>query len=63
MQIRKYARGVTLMELMIVVVVVAILATVAYPSYRDAAARAKRYEARAALLLIATNQERHYQNY
>lgn len=60
MRLRKYARGITLLELMMVVVIVAILATVAYPNYRDAAARAKRNEARAALLLIATNQERHY---
>ena len=60
MHLRKYARGVTLMELMIVVVVLAILATVAYPNYRDAAARAKRNEAKAALLMIATNQERFY---
>lgn len=55
-------RGVTLLELMIVVVVVGILASIAYPSYRDAAARAKRNEAKAALLQIATNQERFYLN-
>jgi type IV pilus assembly protein PilE len=60
MKMRKHVRGVTLLELMIVVVVVAILATIAYPNYRDAAARAKRNEAKAALLLIATNQERFY---
>jgi len=57
---RKYMRGVTLMELMIVVVIVGILAAVAYPNYRQYAARAKRNEARAALLQIATNQERFY---
>jgi len=60
MQIRKNMRGLTLMELMIVVVIVGILATVAYPNYREFAARAKRNEARAALLQIATNQERFY---
>lgn len=53
-------RGVTLLELMIVVVILGILAAVAYPNYRDAAARAKRSEARAALLQIATQQERQY---
>lgn len=53
-------RGVTLLELMIVIVVIGILAAVAYPNYRDAAARAKRSEARAALLQIATQQERLY---
>lgn len=57
---RKYMRGVTLMELMIVVVIVSILAALAYPNYRQYAARAKRNEAKAALLQIATNQERFY---
>lgn len=52
--------GLTLIELMIVVIIVGILATVAYPNYRDYAARAKRSEAKAALLKIATNQERVY---
>ena len=55
-------RGVSLTELMIVVMVLGILAAVAYPSYRDFAARAKRNEAKAALLQIATNQERFYLN-
>ena len=55
-------RGVTMVELMIVVVVLSILAAVAYPNYRDFAARAKRNEAKAALLQIATNQERVYLN-
>lgn len=54
--------GITLIELMIVIVVLGILAVVAYPNYRDFAARAKRNEARAALLQIATNQERFYLN-
>lgn len=57
---RKYMRGITLMELMIVVVIVGIMATIAYPSYREYAARAKRTEARAALLQIASMQERFY---
>jgi type IV pilus assembly protein PilE len=57
---RKYMRGVTLTELMIVVVIVGILTAFAYPSYRQYVARAKRNEARAALLQVATNQERFY---
>jgi type IV pilus assembly protein PilE len=58
----KKMRGVTLMELMIVIVIVGILAAVAYPNYRNFAARAKRNEAKAALLQIAANQERVYLN-
>jgi type IV pilus assembly protein PilE len=57
---RRLMRGITLIELMIVVVIVAILAAVSYPSYREFAARAKRNEAKAALLMAATNQERFY---
>ena len=55
-------QGITLLELMIVVMIVGILAAVAYPNYRDFAARAKRNEAKAALLKIAVNQERFYLN-
>lgn len=58
----KKMRGVTLVELMIVVIVLGILVAVAYPNYRDFAARGKRNEAKAALLQIATNQERVYLN-
>ena len=62
MQMRKHMQGITLIELMIVVVVVSILASIAYPSYQEFTARAKRNEARAALLRLATNQERFYLN-
>ena len=57
---RRYMGGVTLIELMIVVVIISLLAAISYPSYREFAARAKRNEAKAALLQIATNQERTY---
>ena len=59
---RKHMSGITLIELMIVVVVVSILAAIAYPNYQEFTARAKRNEARAALLTLATNQERFYLN-
>ena len=58
----KHMRGITLVELMIVILVLSIIIVVGYPNYREFAARAKRNEARAALLQIATNQERHYLN-
>ena len=57
---RNYIRGVTLLELMVVVVIISILTAVAYPNYRQYVARAKRNEAKAALLQRATNQERFY---
>jgi len=56
----RYMRGVTLLELMIVVVIIGILTAIAYPNYRDFAARAKRNEAKAILLEIAQNEERFY---
>ena len=62
MQIRRNMRGITLIELMVVVVIVGILAAIAYPNYQEFTARAKRNEARAALLRLATNQERFYLN-
>ena len=57
---RKYMRGINMVELMVVVVVISILTAIAYPSYRQYVARAKRNEAKAGLLQIATLQERFY---
>lgn len=54
------ARGVTLIELMIVIVVVGILAAIAVPSYRNYMMRAQRGDAMAALLRIAAAQEKFY---
>jgi len=62
MQWHRKMQGVTMLELMIVVVIIGIMAAIAYPNYRDVAARAKRNEAKAALLQIATSQERFYLN-
>jgi type IV pilus assembly protein PilE len=59
---RRRTRGITLIELMIVVVIVGILAAIAYPNYRQYVQRSKRTEAMAALLQVATNQERVYLN-
>lgn len=49
-----------MIELLIVIVIVGILAAIAYPNYRDYVTRAKRNEAKAALLQIATRQESFY---
>lgn len=62
MQLRKQMSGITLIELMIVVVIVSILAAIAFPNYQEFTARAKRNEAKAALLRLAINQERFYLN-
>jgi type IV pilus assembly protein PilE len=52
--------GVTFIELMAVVLIIAILGLIAVPSYRQYAIRAHRTEGKAALLRLATNQERFY---
>ena len=62
LQMAKRMRGITLLELMVVVVIIGILTAIAYPNYREFAARAKRTEAMALLLEIAAAQERFYLN-
>jgi type IV pilus assembly protein PilE len=57
-RIRPGQRGLTLIELVVVAVVVAVLAAIAIPSYRSHLLRANRTEARAALLALATAQEK-----
>ncbi len=57
---RESVCGITLIEIMIVLVVVAVLAAIALPNYRESSARARRTEAKVALLQVATNQERVY---
>ncbi len=53
-------RGFTLVELMIVVAIVAILAAVAYPSYLQHIRKSRRADAKAALLDLASRQERFF---
>lgn len=57
---RESMRGITLIELMIAVVIVAVVVAIAVPNFREYSARAQRAEAQAALLRVATNQERVY---
>ncbi|WP_305072807.1 type IV pilin protein [Propionivibrio sp.] len=52
--------GFSLIELMVVIGIVAILATVAYPSYQEYVARARRADAKTVLLENAQFLERFY---
>jgi type IV pilus assembly protein PilE len=54
------AAGMSLIELMVVVVLIGILTTMAMPSYRNYMLKAKRVDAKAALLQLAAAQEKHY---
>ena len=53
-------KGFTLIELLIALAIVGILAAVAYPSYQNAVAKARRAEATGALLEAAQALERYY---
>jgi len=54
--------GFTLIELMIVVAVIGILASIAYPSYQEYVLRAKRGDAKAALLSVQLAEEKYRAN-
>jgi len=62
MNVRHRQGGFTLIELMITVVIVAILAAVAIPAYSEYTMRARRTEAKNALLRLQNEQEKHYLN-
>ena len=56
----RHTKGFTLIELMIVVAIVAVLASIAYPSYQEQIAKAKRADAASALMTGAQALERYY---
>lgn len=53
-----HARGVTLLELLVVISIIGILAAVAYPSYQEQARKSRRSDAKAMLMQVAQQQER-----
>lgn len=60
MACRQRAKGLTLIELMIVVAVAAIIAAIAIPSYQEYVVRSKRSAARQVLMEAAQYLERNY---
>jgi len=54
--------GFTLIELMIVIAIIGTLASIAYPSYTEYVLRAKRGDAKAALLSVQLAQEKYRAN-
>ena len=55
-----FARGVTLLEMLVVLLVAGILAALALPAYRQHMVRVNRSQATTLLYEIASAQERHY---
>ncbi|MBL4580923.1 MAG: type IV pilin protein [Gammaproteobacteria bacterium] len=55
--------GFTLLELLIVVAIIGILSSIALPAYQNSVLRSARAEAKTELLIVASDQERHFSNF
>jgi type IV pilus assembly protein PilE len=55
-----FARGVTLLEILVVLLVVGVIAALALPSYRQYLVRVNRTEATTTLYALAAAEERHF---
>ena len=59
----KQTTGFTLIELLVTMLIVGILAAIVYPSYQDQVIKARRTDAKAALMVAAQSLERCYTEY
>ncbi len=57
---KKYSKGFTLIEIMIVVAILGIVSSIAFPMYTDYVIRAKRADAKVELMKIAQLQESYF---
>lgn len=55
-----YQKGITLIELVIAITIIGILASIAYPSYIDSVRKARRADAKSAMLELANYMEQTY---
>ncbi|MEM6640268.1 MAG: type IV pilin protein [Pseudomonadota bacterium] len=60
MMSKRQCAGVSLIELIFVVAIIGIVASLAYPNFQDKARRAKRTDAKVALLGVAAAQEKYF---